>query len=83
MFAEVSADLSRFTLLLSGVLNMKSVIALASALTIVLSATSAMAAGGGDRSTQRWQARLAKVQMKEQQQESVAQKQRAEQGRQG
>ena len=63
---------------------MKSVIALASALTIVLSATSAMAAGGGDRTTQRWQARLAQVQLKEQkQQEAVAAKQRAEQARQG
>ncbi|QEY63634.1 hypothetical protein FXN65_16760 [Metapseudomonas lalkuanensis] len=63
---------------------MKSVIALASALTIVLSATSAMAAGGGDRTTARWQARLAKVQMQEQkQQEAVAAKQRAELSKQG
>ncbi|AYF87164.1 hypothetical protein SA496_09270 [Pseudomonas sp. JS3066] len=62
---------------------MKKVIALASALTIVLSATSAMAAGGGDRTTQRWQARLAKVQLEQKQQESVAAKQRAEQARQG
>lgn len=62
---------------------MKSVIALASALTIVLSATSAMAAGGGDRSTARWQARLAKVQMQEKQQEAVAAKQRAELSKQG
>ncbi|MDH4565341.1 hypothetical protein E8E95_01435 [Pseudomonas sp. BN414] len=62
---------------------MKSVIALASALTIVLSATTAMAAGGGDRTTQRWQARLAKVQLEQKQQEAVAAKQRAEQARQG
>ncbi|WP_044874263.1 hypothetical protein [Pseudomonas sp. LFM046] len=62
---------------------MKSVIALASALTIVLSATSAMAAGGGDRTTARWQTHLAKVQLKEKQQEAVAAKQRAEQARQG
>ncbi|GLZ84523.1 hypothetical protein Pres01_05740 [Metapseudomonas resinovorans] len=62
---------------------MKSVIALASALTIVLSATTAMAAGGGDRTTQRWQVRLAKVQLEQKQQEAVAAKQRAEQARQG
>ncbi|WP_342244431.1 hypothetical protein [Pseudomonas sp. OTU5201] len=62
---------------------MKSVIALASALTIVLSATTAVAAGGGDRTTQRWQARLAKVQLEQKQQEAVAAKQRAEQARQG
>ncbi|BAN49060.1 hypothetical protein [Metapseudomonas resinovorans] len=63
---------------------MKKVIALASALTIVLSATSAMASGGGDRTTQRWQARVAQVQLeKKQQQEAVAAKQRAEQARQG
>lgn len=62
---------------------MKKVIALASALTIVLSATSAMASGGGDRTTQRWQVRLAKVQLEQKQQEAVAAKQRAEQARQG
>ncbi|MCO6056922.1 hypothetical protein NG726_09605 [Pseudomonas sp. MOB-449] len=62
---------------------MKSVIALASALTIAFAATSAMASGGGDRTTQRWQARLAKVQLEQKQQEAVAAKQRAEQARQG
>ncbi|MDH4564549.1 hypothetical protein [Pseudomonas sp. BN411] len=63
---------------------MKSVIALASALTIALSATAAMASGGADRTTARWQARLAQVQLKEQkQQEAVAAKQRAELSKQG
>jgi cell division protein FtsX len=65
--------------------TMKTLITSATLLAMVLSAGSAMASGGGDRTIARYQARLAQVEMeKRQAQEAVAQeKELAEKAKRG
>ncbi|WP_044872922.1 hypothetical protein [Pseudomonas sp. LFM046] len=64
---------------------MKTLITSATLLAVVLSAGSAMASGGGDRTISRYQARLAKVELKKEQaqQEVVQQKELTEQAKRG